>query len=185
MNISIDVWSVFKDWWKKKIITNFIDQNARLFIQDILVIYAHAHVSKFDLLRWVRGNLLDTMCTFVIHLLINDDKEETDKWRSNFSICSNETRRSRSNWSKMFFVLVMEIIQIISQISTLVNWTARFGNVLTYCCSNNNRFLFARGDGISSFTGSICFPPFHLLIRASRQIASSFDWKHLPRKNVN
>jgi hypothetical protein len=67
---------VFKDWWKKKIITIFIDENVRLFIQDILVMHAHAHVSKFDLLRWDRGNILDTMCTFVIHLLINGRKSD-------------------------------------------------------------------------------------------------------------
>jgi hypothetical protein len=41
--------------------------------------YAHAHVSKFDLLRWDRGNILDTMCTCVIHLLIN----RTNRRKSN------------------------------------------------------------------------------------------------------
>ena len=49
---------------KEKIITISIDGNALLFIQDILVRHAHAHVSKLDLLRrWDRGNLLDTMYT--------------------------------------------------------------------------------------------------------------------------
>lgn len=41
-----------------------------MFIQDILVMHTHVHVSKFDLLEWDTGNRLDTMCTFVIHLLI-------------------------------------------------------------------------------------------------------------------
>lgn len=36
---------------REKIITISIDGNALLFIQDILVRHAHAHVSKLDLLR--------------------------------------------------------------------------------------------------------------------------------------